>query len=80
VSSLRVCYFGPLLDVTGLSEESLAVDLPATVAAMEAQIIVAHPGLEERQYRVAVDEILRERDEMIDDAREIALLPPFSGG
>ncbi len=80
MSSLRVRYFGPLLDVTGLSEESLAVDLPATVAAMEAQIILAHPGLSEREYRVAVDETVRERDEVIGEAREIALLPPFSGG
>ena len=78
--SLRVRYFGPLLDVTGLAEETMNVTLPGTVAAVEAQIILAHPGLREQQYRVAVDEILRERDEMVDKAREIALLPPFSGG
>ena len=77
---VEVRYFGPLLDTTGTSRETLDITLPASVAEIDQQLLRNRPGLELHHYRLAVDEALRESDENIEEAREIALLPPFSGG
>lgn len=77
---VRVRFFGPLLDVTGLGEETMQFSFPVQLSAVEAEILRVHPGLAGREYRIAVDESIREHREVLDDAREIALLPPFSGG
>ena len=80
MTEVTVRYFGPLLDVTGTAEERLDLHLPATLSAVEEEIRRVHPDLGEQQYRIAVDETICEREETIDGAREIALLPAFSGG
>lgn len=78
--TVQVRYFGPLLDVTGVSRESLEVTLPDTLRGLERQIHQRWPGLAEAVYRIAVDETLCQPDETVESAREIALLPAFSGG
>ncbi|TVR68407.1 MAG: MoaD/ThiS family protein [Spirochaetaceae bacterium] len=78
--SVAVRYFGPLLDVTGREGESIELELPATVARIEEEILRVHPELRQREFRIAVDETFRERDEVVEGAREVALLPAFSGG
>lgn len=77
---VTVRYFGPLLDVTGLPEETVELVLPDTVEGIETQLFRDRPGLRTMTYRIAVDETLRNRDDRIETAREIALLPAFSGG
>ncbi len=75
-----VRYFGPLLDITGTGEEAVSLTLPATIAQIEERLQQLHPELRGQRYRIAVDETLRTAGETIDEAAEIALLPPFSGG
>lgn len=79
-SAITVRYFGPLLDITGTHAEPLRLTLPDNVAGIDRQIRMHHPGLESHQYRVAVDDTLRAPADEVSAAREIALLPPFSGG
>ena len=80
VRPVVVRYFGPLLDVTGTAEETLEIALPARVSDIERQIQRSRPGLELHYYRIAVDEAFRDRGDSIEQVREIALLPAFSGG
>ena len=80
MTALQIRYFGPLLDVTGREGESVELGLPMTVARIEEEILRLHPGLRGREFRVAVDETFRKREDVIDEAREVALLPAFSGG
>jgi len=77
---VAIRYFGPLLDVTGTPAETVELVLPDTVDGIENQLYGMRPGLRTMTYRVAVDETLRNRDDLIEAAREIALLPAFSGG
>ncbi|TVQ40860.1 MAG: MoaD/ThiS family protein [Spirochaetaceae bacterium] len=75
-----VRYFGPLVDVTGTGRETVEFALPASVAEIGRQLHVKWPGLEAHSYRLAIDETLCNDSETIEQAREIALLPAFSGG
>ncbi len=80
LTGVRIRYFGPLLDVTGTPQETVSLRLPDTVAGVNRQLWQHRPGLAGVDYRLAVDETLREGEEAVATAREIALLPPFSGG
>ncbi len=79
-TTIEVRYFGPLLDKTGVAHETIELQLPARVCDIDRQIHALRPGLSTCEYRVAVDESLKEADELVTKAQEIALLPPFSGG
>ena len=75
-----VRYFGPLFDITGTHADTVSLTLPDSVAGIDHQIRAQRPGLESQNYRVAIDEVLRDPEDEVCCAREIALLPPFSGG
>jgi molybdopterin converting factor small subunit len=78
--AIAVRYFGPLRDITSTHTETVGLTLPDSVAGIDRQIRAYRPGLESQTYRIAVDEVLRDPGEEVSSAREIALLPPFSGG
>ena len=75
-----VRYFGPLVDVTGIGRETVEFTLPASVAEIGRQLHIKWPGLAAHSYRLAIDETLCNDGQTIEHAREIALLPAFSGG
>lgn len=77
---VQIAAFGPLTDVLGSEPIEMDVSLPATVAALRAELIRRFPGLAGQRYRLAVDERLVAEDASITAADEIALLPPFAGG
>lgn len=78
--TVEVRYFGPLLDETGVAHETIELELPARVHEIDSRIRALRTGLAACTYRLAVDESLKAADDLVTEAREIALLPPFSGG
>lgn len=79
-AAVAVRYFGPLMDITGTTGESVTLQLPDTVGGIRDQLLALRPGLQAVEYRIAVDETVREPHEQVAAAREVALLPAFSGG
>jgi len=73
-------YFGILTELTGLNEERIrlkAEDLVQLRREMEEK----YPGMEQEEHRIAINgSIVPEEYKMKGDEREIAFLPPFSGG
>ncbi len=77
---VQIAAFGPLTDVLGGEPIEVHVSLPASVAALRAELTRRFPGLAGQRYRLAVDERLVAEEASITAAAEIALLPPFAGG
>ncbi|HVQ35531.1 MAG TPA: MoaD/ThiS family protein [Candidatus Bathyarchaeia archaeon] len=80
--TLRVLYFASLKDRARAAEE--AVDVPAgtTVGALWEELSRRHPGLASFTARplVACDKTFAAWETSLDGVREVAFLPPFSGG
>lgn len=82
----RLLFFGRLRDVAGHGER--VVDLPehvSTVADLRAWLgdndAELGAALDARGIHVAVDQVICNRaDETVHGAREIAFMPPLSGG
>jgi len=79
---VAVRFFASLVDRTGCSEESIEVDSAADVEALWDLLILKHPSLGELDYRplVACDLDYAEWGRSLDGVREVAFLPPVSGG
>jgi molybdopterin synthase sulfur carrier subunit len=79
---LDVRYFASLADTTGCAKESVQLDAPADVAGLWRELVRRHPGLAQVAYRplVACDQEYAEWDRGLDGVREVAFLPPVSGG
>lgn len=78
--STEVAVFGPLkhhLTRPLLAEE---LPLPGTVAELREFLEERAPGLLGCPYRIAVDEVIRKKTDVITSVREIALMVPFGGG
>lgn len=82
---IRILFFGALKDAAGVSERVEA--LPASVKTPD--MLIEHlaaddPRLMEAlrapSVRIAVDQEIRRRDDMIGTPSEIAFMSPFSGG
>ncbi|MBT8253047.1 MAG: MoaD/ThiS family protein [Bacteroidia bacterium] len=76
--SLTIKYFGLLTEVTGKHEEIFPSEIN-TVNELLKELYSRHPGLESKEFKVAVGhEIVNNESKIMSD--EVALLPPFSGG
>jgi molybdopterin converting factor small subunit len=71
--------FGPLSDCAA-SPVTVAITLPVQVAQLRAVILDVHPDFRAVTFRIAVDGRSRTDSEIIEEASEVALLPPFAGG
>ena len=85
MAGTRLLFFGPLRDVAGASTRH--AEIPAsvgTIDALIAWIAMDDPALAQAvnspSVRVAIDQTLVDRTAAFAGAREIAFLPPFSGG
>ena len=81
----KLLFFGALKDLAGAAER--LVDLPAAVTTGDALIDWIAEGdaalkeaLKRPGVRLCIDQTIASDDAAIGDAREIAFLPPFSGG
>ena len=82
--TLRVLYFAWLRERIGVGRESVETtaatvgDLVAELRAREARYAAAFSDMD--AVRVAVDEVLRDLDAPLAEAREVAFFPPMTGG
>ena len=75
---IRIRYFGMIVEKTGCNEEQFDID-NGCVSDLLALVIDKYPKLEITDFIVAQDKIIVD-DTMKLNGKEIALLPPFSGG
>lgn len=74
---ITILAFATAKDVLGFSEKVVETVEGETPAELTARIA---PGVEVRDWRVALDSEFASWDEPIGHARELAFLPPVSGG
>ena len=79
---VQVRYFASLVELTGRTSETLEVEDGADVREVWMALVDRHPGLSDLRYRplVACDMSYADWDAPLGDAKEIAFLPPVSGG
>lgn len=79
---LEVRYFASLTDRAGCSAEAIEVDPTLTVAELWKLLVERHPSLNEVGFRplAAADRSYVKWDSVIGSVREVAFLPPVSGG
>ena len=77
-----VRYFASLVDATGKQGETVEIDTPATVQGLWDLLVSRYPGLGEVAYRpmVACDMEYSDWERDLAGVREVAFLPPVSGG
>jgi len=80
--TLRVLYFASLKDRTGASEETIDIRDGADVAALWAALQERHPRLRDVTVRplAACDMAYAPWERTLEGVREVAFLPPVSGG
>ena len=79
---IEVRYFASLVQRVGQGTESVELSPGADVAALWRDLVARHPGLADLPFRplVACDLDYAAWDRTLDDVREVAFLPPVSGG
>lgn len=79
---VEVRFFASLADRAGTSSESVEIDPSADVAGLWAVLATKHPAFAEIPYRpmVACDMTYAGWDRKLQGVREVAFLPPVSGG
>jgi molybdopterin synthase sulfur carrier subunit len=79
---LQVRYFASLTDKTGIGREAVRIDESADVAALWEELVRRHPGLAEIGFKpmVACDMEYADWNDALKGVREVAFLPPVSGG
>ena len=82
--TVRVLFFSTLRDLTGAEEvvETLDDGRVWRVADLLERFHARHPGLRAWDSRilVAVDREWTDRDRVLEDGQEIAVMPPVQGG
>ena len=79
---VAVRWFAALVDHTGCSEESVELAPGSDVQALWDALVERHPALGDLAFRplVACDLDYAEWDRPLEGVREVAFLPPVSGG
>jgi len=78
--NLRILLFAGLAETCGST--FLEVELPcaSTVAELKAAALLAQPALRKATFRVAVNSVYVEEQEILPASAEVAFLPPVGGG
>jgi len=79
---VEVRYFASLAELAGRASETLEVDADADVRTVWSLLTERHPALTGLSYRplVACDMSYADWDTPVGGVREVAFLPPVSGG
>ena len=80
--TVEVRFFASLVECTGHSTETIEIEPTLDVAALWELLVERHPGLGQLAYSplVACDRVYADWDRRLEGVREIAFLPPVSGG
>ena len=78
---LTILTFGITRDIIGASEFQLQLPAPANVDSLQQHLRSTYPALDDlRSLRVAVNGAYATPQQALQQADEIALIPPVSGG
>jgi molybdopterin synthase sulfur carrier subunit len=79
---IEVRFFASLVERAGRATESIEIEPDTDVRELWRRLVDRHPALGELSYRplVACDLDYAEWDRKLQGVREIAFLPPVSGG
>lgn len=79
---VEVRFFASLADRVDGPTESVELDPGSDVAGLWSRLVERHPRLGEIAYRpmVACDRVYADWDRKLEGVREVAFLPPVSGG
>ncbi len=79
---VQVLYFGVLKDALRRDREQIELASPASVEKLLSQIRSTQQGrdLPWSSLAVAVNQVYAQRDHVLAEGDEVALLPPVSGG
>lgn len=77
---IEVLLFAALREAVGQSRVELELADGATVADAQSELVRRFPALREQRYAFALDHHYATAATAIGGARELALIPPVSGG
>jgi molybdopterin synthase sulfur carrier subunit len=77
---INILYFGMLTEITGKAREVWPGKESMTVGELKEQLLEKYPEMQEKKFKVAVNQQIVVDDALIPFASEVALLPPFAGG
>jgi molybdopterin synthase sulfur carrier subunit len=78
---ITVKYFGILADITQEKEGLFFMDDDQNrLNTLQSKIEIIHPKILDINYSIAINKKIANRDSVLKDKDEVALLPPFAGG
>jgi molybdopterin converting factor small subunit len=77
-SLIHVKTFGMISELVG--SDSFEMDNPGSSAGLRQRLYELYPALQTIKFTIAMDKKIISVDADISQGKEIALLPPFSGG
>ncbi len=75
---ILVKFFGPLAEITGMSE--MTMDIVSNTEALTESLRSKFPQLSEYKTLLSVNRKITNENLKLNDGDEIAFLPPFAGG
>lgn len=76
---LKLKYFGMIAEAIGKDNEELDVSA-LTVGELQTLLIKQYNKLEDKNFKIAVNQKMVEEKFNLNNNDEVALLPPFAGG
>jgi len=77
---INILYFGMLAEITGQANEMWMVKEGLTVGDLKKLIWEKYPVMQEKKFKVAVNQQIGNDQTFVSIESEVALLPPFAGG
>lgn len=77
---LTIIYLGRIMELTGVSNEVLEFTAGISVQDLIDQLTITYPHLAFESFQISVNRTLVEFSYRINEAADVALLPPFAGG
>ena len=84
MAQVRVKLFATLKDLAGVDSKTIDCDDGINLEQLTSIIVDKMPGLkdilETRRVFISINQEMAQKNDIVKDGDEIALLPPFSGG
>ena len=77
---VKVLYFAQIAEITGKSSEEIILESGNTSTDLIEILKNKYPAIGKQKYKLAVNQTLAQKEKVLKDNEEVALLPPFAGG